>query len=100
MISLLDHLAAALGSEPPQYEYPDERFENQVRVANRRAGTLTNILHAKLGETIVIGRLVYLNPEKRDLIFLIPLRQGVVEHSEHGKGTSSQASRMGGLHNL
>ena len=100
LIALLDHLAAALGSKPPQYEYPDhERIENQVRVANRRAGTLTNILQAKLGETIVIGRLVYLNPEKRDLISLIPL-QGVVEHGEHGKGTSSQASRMGGLHNL
>ena len=99
LIALLDHLAAALGSEPPQYEYPDQRIENQVRVANRRAGTLTNILQAKLGETIVIGRLVYLNPEKGDLIFLIPL-QGVVEHGEHGKGTSSQASRMGGLHNL
>lgn len=50
LIALLDMVAAALGSKPTRIG------DFQERVADRRNANLTNVLHGKLPEMLVIGR--------------------------------------------
>ena len=50
LIALLDMVAAALGSKPTRIG------DFQEKIANRRVANLTNVLHGKLPEMLVIGR--------------------------------------------